>query len=297
MATDIKYKKKKLGSYPYFLVLFSLIFSLTIIGFWVTLLLMGNQLQQTIKENISIQIYLHKGLSADSIQKIQQLVENRPYVLRKNGKPQLQFISNEVSAKKFIEETGENFADFMGENPLRDAFILNIDPTFSHSVQLAKIKQDLSDQGGIFEVSYIEGLADTIHENIQKLSMAAIAFTCIMLVVIFLLINNTIKLAMYSQRFLIRSMQLVGAKSWFIQRPYLFRSMWLGMLGGFIASIIILIILEYGKKYLPEIANLLFLEKEAFLLAGLILGGGLICLLSSLLAVSRYLGKSLNELY
>lgn len=297
MSADIKYKKKKLGSYPYFLVLFSLIFSLTIIGFWISMLLMGDQLQKTIKEKISIQVYLHKELSADSIQKIQKLVQNRPYVLQKDGMPQVLFISKEASAKKFIEETGENFADFMGENPLRDAFVINIDPAYSKSEQLARIKSDLSSQGGIFEVSYIEGLADAIHHNIQRLSIAAIAFTSVMIVVIFLLINNTIKLAMYSQRFLIRSMQLVGAKSWFIQKPYLFRSMWLGMLGGFVAAVIILAILQYGKSYFPEIGNLLFIEKEFILLGGLILGGGMICLFSSLLAVSRYLGKSLEELY
>jgi len=297
MSADIKYKKKKLGSYPYFLVLFSLIFSLTIIGFWVSMLLMGDQLQKTIKEKISIQVYLQKDLSVDSIQKIQNLVSNRPYILRKEGKPQVLYISKEVSAKKFIEETGENFADFMGENPLRDALIIHIDPMYSRSEQLTRIKSDLSAQGGIFEVSYIEGLADAIHNNIQRLSLAAIAFTSVMIIVIFLLINNTIKLAMYSQRFLIRSMQLVGAKSWFIQKPYLFRSMWLGMLGGLVAAVIILVILEYSKDFFPEIGNLLFVEKEFVLLGSLILGGGLICLFSSLLAVSRYLGKSLEELY
>lgn len=297
MSADIKYRKKKLGSYPYFLVLFSLIFSLTIIGFWISMLLIGDQLQQTLKEKISIQVYLQKELSADSISKIKKLVENRPYILRKGGKPHVIFISKEVSAKKFIEETGENFADFMGENPLRDALVIHVDPAFSTAGQLVKIKKDLSAQGGIFEVSYIDGLADAIHDNIKKLTLAAIAFTIVMIVVIFLLINNTIKLAMYSQRFLIRSMQLVGATSWFIQKPYLFRSMWLGMLGGFFASSIILAILEYSKEFFPEMANLLFIEKEFILLGSLILGGGFICLFSSLLAVSRYLGKSLEELY
>ena len=261
------------------------------------MLLIGDQLQQMIKEKISIQVYLQKELSADSISKIKKLVENRPYILRKGGKPNVIFISKEVSAKKFIEETGENFADFMGENPLRDALVIHVDPAFSTAGQLVKIKNDLSAQGGIFEVSYIDGLADAIHDNIKKLTLVAIAFTLGMIVVIFLLINNTIKLAMYSQRFLIRSMQLVGATSWFIQKPYLFRSMWLGMLGGFFASAIILAVLEYSKEFFPEMANLLFIEKEFILLGSLILGGGLICLFSSLLAVSRYLGKSLEELY
>jgi len=297
MARPLSYKKKKLGSYPYFLVFFSLVFSLTIIGFWSSILLMGNQLQQSIKENITVQVYLQKEITPDSIAQIQRLVESRPYVLQKEGKAQVRFISKESSEKKFIEETGENFAVFMGENPLRDAFIVNIDPSFSESAQLKKIKEDLSKQAGIFEVVYTEGLADAIHQNFKKLTFAAIAFTSVMLVVIFLLINNTIKLAMYSQRFLIRSMQLVGAKAWFIQKPYLLRSMWLGTLGGLVASTIIMILLEYGKSFLPEIGNLLFLEKEFMLLGGLVVGGGLVCLFSSLLAVSRYLGRSLDELY
>jgi len=162
---------------------------------------------------------------------------------------------------------------------------------------MKRIKDDLSHQGGIFEVVYTDGLSEAIHQNIQKLTLAAIAFTTVMILVIFLLINNTIKLAMYSQRFLIRSMQLVGAKAWFIQQPYLFRSLFLGMLGGFVSAVIIWGLLEYSKTFIPEIGELLFVEKEFMLFGGLVLVGGIICLFSSLLAVSRYLGSSLEELY
>ena len=297
MASSTKFRKKKLGSYPYLLVLFSLIFSLTIIGFWGSILIVGNELQQTIKENINVQVYLQKEVDTDSILKIQTRIENRPYVLKKAGKSQVQYISRAASSKKFIEETGENFADFMGENPLRDAFIVKIDPRFSRTSQLKTIKEDLSSQDGIFEVVYTESLAESIHDNIQKLSLAAIIFTSIMVLVIFLLINNTIKLAMYSQRFLIRSMQLVGARAWFIQKPYLFRSFWLGILGGFIAAVILSLSINYGMQYLPEIKVFLSSEKLLILTGALIIGGGVICLLSSVFAVSRYLGRSLEDLY
>ena len=297
MASSTKYRKKKLGSYPYLLVLFSLIFSLTIIGFWGSILIIGNELQLTIKENINVQVYLQKEVAEDSIVKIQKRIENRPYVLKKTGIIQVQYISKAASSKKFIEETGENFADFMGENPLRDAFIVKIDPRFSRSSQLKVIKEDLSSQDGIFEVVYTESLAESIHDNIQKLSLAAVIFSSIMVLVIFLLINNTIKLAMYSQRFLIRSMQLVGARAWFIQKPYLFRSFWLGLLGGLIAAIIMSLSINYGMQYLPEIKGFLAPDKLLMLIGALILGGGIICLLSSVFAVSRYLGRSLEDLY
>lgn len=297
MIPDIKYRKRKLGSYPYFLVLISLIFSLTIIGLWGSLLIMGDQMQKSFKEQISVQVYLHKDLSTDSIQKIQELVANRPYVLKKENKPQVVYISKEESAKKFIKETGENFADFLGENPLRDALVVNIDPSFSRSTQLAKIKEDLVEQPGIFEVVYTDSMADTIHMNIQKLTWAAIAFSSAMSLVVLLLIMNTIRLAMYSQRFLIRSMQLVGARNWFIQRPYVLRSLGIGIVGGIISSILVLVLLEYSKSYLPEISSLLFLEYVFILLSGIVVGGGILCFVSSLLAVNRFLGKSLEDLY
>ena len=286
-----------MGSYPYFLVLFSILFSFTIIGLWGAVLMMGDQLQKSIKERISIQVYLQKDLPADSIQKIHQLVASRPYVLRIKNVPKVEFIAKEVSAKKFIEETGENFASFLGENPLRDALIVHIDPSFSQSAQLGKIKEDLIEQPGIFEVAYIENMADIIHQNIQKLVWAATAFTIAMCVVIVLLILNTIRLAMYSQRYLIRSMQLVGAKSWFIQKPYLFRSLILGLVGGILASLLVLFLMEYSKNYFPEINNLLFIERVFIMLGGLVVGGGVLCFLSSFFAVTLFLGKRLDDLY
>jgi cell division transport system permease protein len=297
LIADIKYRKRQLGSYPYFLVLFSLIFSLTIIGLWGSLLIMGDQVQKSIKERISVQVYLQKDISADSIQKIQTFVANRPYVLRKGSVAQVEFKSKEEAAKKFIEETGENFAAFLGENPLRDALVVHIDPSFSKSAQLAKIQSDLMEQRGIFEVVYTENMADIIHQNIQKLIWAAIAFTIAMCIVILVLIMNTIRLAMYSQRYLIRSMQLVGARNWFIQRPYLFRSLIIGIIGGVISSLLILVAMEYSKSYFPEINNLVFLESVFVLMGGLVIGGGILCFLSSFLAVNRFLGKRLEDLY
>ena len=297
MTTSLKYRKKKLGSYPYLLVLFSLIFSLTIIGLWGSVLIIGNELQQSVKENINVQVYLQKEVSEDSVKSIQKLISNRPYILKKAGKAQINYISKAESSKKFIEETGENFADFMGENPLRDAFIVRIDPLYSRSSQLKVIKEDLSSQDGIFEVVYLESLAESIHDNIQILSLVAVIFTTVMILVIFLLINNTIKLAMYSQRFLIRSMQLVGARAWFIQKPYLYRSFWLGLVGGIVSAVILCLSINYGMSFLPEVKDFLALEKFMILLGSIIVGGGLICLLSSVFAVSRYLGRSLEDLY
>lgn len=297
MIPDIKYKKRKLGSYPYFLVLFSLIFALTIIGIWGTLLIMGDQLQQAVKERITVQVYLQNEIEADSLTKIRNTISARPYVLRKAGQAQVEFISKEVSAKKFIEETGENFANFLGDNPLRDAMILHIDPAFSHSGQLAKIKADLTAQPGVFEVVYTENVAEAIHKNIQKLIWAAIGFTAIMSLVILLLITNTIRLAMYSQRFLIRSMQLVGARNWFIQKPYLFRSLGIGIVGGIISSLLVLLGIEYGKRFFPEIGSFVSMEQVTLLFGGMVVGGAILCFVSSFFAVTRFLGKSLEDLY
>ena len=297
MIPDIKYKKRTLGSYPYFLVLFSLIFALTIIGLWGTVLIIGNQLQQAVKERITVQIYLQNELEADSIANIQKAVSARPYILRKNGQAQVEFISKETSAKKFIEETGENFASLLGDNPLRDAMILHIDPAFSHSGQLSKIKEDLIAQPGIFEVVYTENLAEAIHKNIQKFVWAAIGFTAAMSLVILILITNTIRLAMYSQRFLIRSMQLVGARNWFIQKPYLLRSLGIGFVGGIISSTLILLGLQYSKHYFPEIESYLFKEYMIILLSGIVVGGAVLCFISSFFAVNRFLGKRLEDLY
>lgn len=293
-----KFKKKRLGSYPYVSVVFSTSLALFMIGALGMLAIHSKKLTSLIQENIEMQVYLKKNISEAQQIKIKKLLEGYDFVAKdEEGLARISFISKEEGAKAFIAETGEDFVKFLGENPLRDEFIINIDDQHQTESEMASIAVTLEGLADVFEVEYVENLVQAINQNIAKISMILGGFAVILIIVVIVLINNTIKLALFSQRFLIRSMQLVGAKSSFIRRPFLWRSVVHGIVGALIASILLFILAEYAYS---KVTELLLLKDNnlMFLLVGiLVLLGALIGFFSSLRSVNKYLKLSLDELY
>jgi cell division transport system permease protein len=295
---EIKYKRKKrLGSYPFFTVVFSLTMALFVIGLGGLLLLHAGKLSSIVKESIEIQIYLDRYLTKEETANVEKALLKRPYLEKRENQPQIQFISKDEAAKKFIDATGENFMSLLGENPLRDAYQIKIKPEFYENKKMQLIKQDVEKIPGVFEATYIENLVDEINRNIYRISFILLVFAALLLFTITILINNTIKLALFSQRFLIRSMQLVGATSWFIQKPFLMRSVWQGFLSGIIACGLLLLLLQYANSQMEELVLLQVQQQIFLLLAGICILGPVISLLSSYRSVNKYLQMSLDELY
>jgi len=293
-----KYKrKKKLGSYHYISVVFSAALALFVIGLFGTLILQANKLTSVIKQNIELQVYLNKDISASQRTRIESELAASDYVLTTEGKAEITFISKEEAAKQFIQATGEDFTEFLGDNPLRDALTIKVNEAFQSNDQLKSVQSQIENISGVFEVTYVDNLADSINENLTKLSLLLIGIAAILVLVVLLLINNSIKLALFSQRFLIRSMQLVGAKSSFIRTPFLKRSLFHGALAGLIASGLL-----YGLKQFAngQIEGLEELQQQelVFALYGLLIAlGAIIAYFSTLRAMNKYLKMSLDELY
>lgn len=295
---EIKHKRKKrLGSYPFFTVVFSLTMALFVIGLGGLLLLHAGKLSSIVKESIEIQIYLDRYLTQDETANVEKALQKRPYLEKRENQALIQFVHKDEAAKKFIEATGENFMTLLGENPLRDAYLIKIKPEFYENRKMQLIKQDVEKIPGVFEATYVENLVDEINKNIYRISFVLLVFAALLLFTITILINNTIKLALFSQRFLIRSMQLVGATSWFIQRPFLLRSFWQGLLSGILASVLLFVLLKYANMQMEELIVLQVQEQIFILLAGLCIMGPLVSLLSSYRAINKYLQMSLDELY
>ncbi len=290
-------KKKKPGSYPYLSVVFSMTLALFVLGLFALLLLHANRLTELIKENIEVQIYLEKSITDNDRIKIEKTIRSKVYldVNKENGG--LRFISKQEAADKFINETGEDFMQFLGENPLRDAFVLKIKSAYYQEDKLDKIKSELEATSGVYQVSYVKNLIETINSNITKISLVLFGFAIILFLIVIILINNTIKLALFSQRFLIRSMQLVGATRGFIQRPFLVRSIFHGLLAGILASILLLSLLQYANMNIPELALLQDGAKINFLFLITCLLGGVVGFFSTLRSIRKYIGMSLDELY
>ena len=291
--------KKKLGAYHYGSVLFSVTLALFVIGLFGLLLLQANKLTSVIKQNIELQVYLNKELSQNQLNRIASELKNAPYTNRDEERQEaaIRFISEEDAAKQFVEETGEEFSDFLGENPLRAAYVLNLKPSYQTNQKMDSVSRVIEGINGVFEVTYVKNLADSITENMTKVSLVLIGIATLMIVVVTLLINNTIKLALFSQRFLIRSMQLVGAKSSFIRRPFLKRSFTYGAVSGVLASGLLYGILTFANQKVERLEELQQIEMILLLFVVLIALGAIISYASTARAMNKYLNMSLDELY
>ncbi len=296
MANPAK-AKKQLGYFKFGSVLFSTTLSLFIVGLFGIILIQASSLTKMIRENIEIQVFLDKGLSQQQLVDLRKNLEERPFVLHTEDSVYLRFISNKEAAETFIKNTGEDFTKFLEDNPLRDSYVFSVSEEFQNSEQLTLIAKELETQPGVFEVSYMTDLVDSINKNLFKVSLIMGGFILILIVTVIMLINNTIRLALFSQRFLIRSMQLVGATRGFIRKPFLIRAFLFGVLAGILASGILYSLLEYTKENIEGFASLQNTELMLLLFVGLTVTGGLLSGISTLRSVNKYLNMSLDELY
>lgn len=290
-------KKRKLGSYPFVSVVFSITVALCVLGLFGWILLHSTRLASSIQENIEVQVYLNKNISQSDINKIGTIISSKPYILKKEGKSQVQLITKEQAAIQFINETGEDFKEFLGDNPLRDLFSIKVKGDYQSLDSLNVIKTEIEAIRGVFEVEYEESLIESINSNLTKIGIILLGVASFALLVVIILINNTIKLALFSQRFLIRSMQLVGATGKFIQRPFLVRSVLYGLLAGVLACAAIYGFTNYMNKTIDGLAELQDLNGFLILFSLIIIMGMLVGYFSSLRAIRKYLKMSLDELY
>ena len=289
--------KRKLGSFPSLLIIISLTTALFLIAFTGWIALTSKQLVSYVKQNIEVQVYLDKSLTQIQQDSVRNIIAKKSYVAYADNVPQIKFISKESTAKRVLKDISEDYSSVLGENPYRDAFSLRIKETYLSELNLENIKTDLEQILGVFEADYAKDFVDSINKNAYKAFLIIASVIVVLLIAIFLLINNTIRLALYSQRLIIRSMQLVGATDWFIQKPFISRGIWQGLLSGVLA-----IALFFGVQQIAvhKIEDLIILQdyiKIGFLCGGVVLLGILISVLSTFQSMHRYLRTPLESLY
>src|SRR5690606_28929976 len=241
-------KKTKLGSYKFISVLFSTTLSLFIVGLFGVIVIQAKTLTSIIRENIEIQIFLNTNISEEATKDIKELLESKPYVSQKEEEKIITYISRDEAAATFLMDTGEDFTKFLEDNPLRDSYTFSVSEEYQTAAKIEDIVTEMEGLDGVFEVTYMNDLVESINENLLKLSLILGSFIIILIITVIMLINNTIRLALFSQRFLIRSMQLVGATRGFIRKPFLTRSFGYGALAGILASALLLALIEYAKS-------------------------------------------------
>lgn len=289
-------KKKKLGSYPSASVIFSITMALFVAGLFGILMTFSRQLEKVVQENIRIHVYLKRELKGTNLKTIKKELEGQEF-LNNSAEQPVVFVSKETAAKSFIKETGEDFYSFMGENPLYDSYVLSVAPAFQSANQLSLIKKNLEKRKWVHFVDYNPNLIESINKNRNTIGFVLAGSAGALFLVVILLIRNTLRLALFSQRFLIRSMQLVGATRSFITKPFIVRAMGYGLVGSVISGSLLSGLVTYAGKLIPELKLIINPGEILIVLVLLAFIGIFVSVWSTWRAMTHYLSLSLDELY
>ena len=287
-------KKNSPRSKPnYFYAIISVALVLFLLGFFGLVVLNGQQFIKFAKEQVEIIIELKESSNGSNIGLLKEKLAKSYYAKPKT----VRFIGKEEGAKLLAEELGDEFMKLDLENPLYDVIIFNVKSNFMTPYELEKIRKDLIGHSFINDVFYQESLVDAIAKNIRKISWVALGIGLFFIFVAVTLIHNTIRLALYSNRFLIKNMELVGASWEFISYPYIGRSIRLGLLSASIAILGLIGLVFWLKSALPEIENILHVPGIILIMIALVLIGILINATSTYYVVNKYLKMRVDDMY
>lgn len=284
-------KRPKKSSPTYFSSILSISLILFVLGVIGTFFVQSSRLTQTLKENMAIQLVLQESVNESDRLQLSKQLEAEIFV------KDVEVIDKEEAAALMKEDLGEDFIETIGYNPLPDAIVLHVNAVYSNPDSLAWISDKILSNQLVVAVNYDENLSKNITQFSSKVLVGMLIFLGLLVLISFIIIDSTIKLAMFSQRFIIRSMQLVGAKRWFITKPFVFRAIFNGVLSAVIASLAILVNMYLLEKYLIDL-NIFSHYLDFLMVAGvLLLLGIVISLLSTFFAVRKYLRMKLDDLY
>jgi cell division transport system permease protein len=285
-----KYQNRKLIS-SYFSVVLSIALVLFLLGVLGLLIINAKKVADHFKEQVTVTIYLKDTAKDVEIKQLEKSLAMSDFVKSTN------YVSKEKAADILKAENGEDFMQFLGFNPLQNSIDLNLKADFVTTEKLEKISKDALSKNFVAEVSYDNDLVNLMNNNVKKISFWVLVLSAVFTLIAVLLINSSIRLSVYAKRFTIKTMQMVGATKRFIRKPFIFKSIRLGVIGAVIALIGLAVVVYYGNKTFPELEIL----KDQVLIIGLFaavfLLGIIITWFSTFLATSRFLNLKTDQLY
>ena len=285
-----RYQKRKLIS-SYFSVVLSISLVLFLLGVLGLLVLNTKKMADHFKEQITISVFLKDNAKQVEVDQLQKSLAMAEYTKSAT------YVSKEEAAEKHSEDIGENFQDFLGYNPLKNSIDVQLNADFVTPDQLEEIAKEINSKGYVDEVSYDKPLIGLLNDNVKKISLWILVASGVFTFIAVLLINSSIRLSIYSKRFIIKTMQMVGATKLFIRRPFIWTNLKLGVLGAVIAMMCLGGVLYYINDNFPELGLtedpiiLLILFASVFVL------GIFISLISTYFATQRFLNLRTDELY
>ncbi|SMD07372.1 cell division protein FtsX [Pedobacter africanus] len=275
----------------YISTIFSIALVLLMLGMLGLILVHAKNLSNYVKENIVLNIIVDEGAKETEVLAFQKELNANPAI------KSTVYVNKEMAARNLTTDLGEDFVNFLGYNPLLSTIDVYLKADFANNKSIDALKANIGKNPIVKEVIYQSSLIDMVNKNINTIGLIILGFAVILLVISVALINNTIRLAIYSQRFLIKSMQLVGATRNFIRKPFILIAALHGLIAAFIAILILLGILYYAQKEIPEMIILRSYSEFGIVLIGLVGVGIFITAISTSFAVGKYLNLKIYDLY
>lgn len=264
---------------------------LILLGMVVFLVLTANNLSTYVRENINFSLILTDPLKPEEVK------EFHKNLLKEDFVKEAEYISKEQALKEQTEALGTDPKDFLGYNPFSASIELKLNAEYAISDSLSMIEQELEKSKYVTEVIYQKDLLNAVNENIRNITFVLLILSLVLAFISFALINNTIRLGIYSQRFIIHTMKLVGAKWSFIRGPFIRKNVWSGVVAAILANLIFLGASYFLVQYNPELV-VIFTPEILLIVAGSVLIFGIIItFISSLLSINRYLRMKESQLY
>ena len=291
MARSIDSFNKRRLITSYFSVIVSITLVLFLMGFFSFLVLSANKLANYFKEQVTVTVLIKDDAKNADIEQLQKTLSVASFV------KSVRFVSKEVAAEKFSKDIGEDFVTFIGTNPLQNTIDLSLKAEYAEPDKMREIKRELEQNSFVTEVVYDQSLVALIHENVNRIGIVTLIFSALFTFVSILLINASIRLSIYSRRFIIKTMRLVGATRSFIRRPFLWTNVRLGILSALIAIVLFYLSLLAIVKSYPEFNILMDTGTLSIVFISIITIGILISWLSTYFATQRFLNLNTNDLY
>jgi cell division transport system permease protein len=275
----------------YFMAILGVSLVLIMLGVLGWLVINANKLGQYFKENVEVRVYIRENVSAKDSVALVQYIAVQPYMR------EYEYVTKELAKQKYLEDGNQDWVGVLQNNPLPASINFKMRGQYAVADSLEKVKADLMQNIAVSDVQYPQSLVANLNNIIRKMSMILLIVAVLISVVVIILIDNTIKLAMFSNRFLIKTMQMVGATRGFIARPMNTRAIVNGALAGLIAVGGVISIIFLTEKWLPEIKALRDYPLLGVLFASIILLGIGISWVSTHRSVVKYLKMKLDDLY
>lgn len=264
---------------------------LLLLGMVVFFVLSANSLSNYVRENIGFTVLVSDDMKEPEALKFQRTLNEKSYV------KESAYISKEKALKEQTEAMGTDPAEFLGYNPFTASIEIKLNAEYANSDSLAWIEKEIMANKKVMEVSYPQDLLDSVNRNIKRLSFFLLGLAALLTLISFALINNTIRLAIYSKRFLIHTMKLVGASWSFIRRPFLVRNVWIGVLAAVLADALLMGMAYMLVKYEPELIEIITPDIMLMVVASVFVFGVVITCMCAYISINKYLRMKASTLY